>query len=122
MGWLVIGSLLGLISILLGAFGSHLFKNKIAQDYFQYYELGTDYLMYYTVVIILVQLIINSYKVSSLHYVGILFLLGVTIFSSSLIAIAFTENKMFGAITPIGGTLLACGWILILYIGIKEII
>ena len=120
--WILIGSLLGLIGILLSYFGAHLFKNKIEDGFFHYYQQGTDYLMYYTIVIILVQFIINSYNYSSINYVGWLFLSGVLIFSSSLIMIAFTSNKSFGMITPIGGTLLTAGWIVLSYIFVKRVL
>jgi len=120
--WILIGSILGLAGILLSSFGAHLFKNKIEDGFFNYYQQGTDYLMYYTIVIILVQFIINSYNYSSINYVGWLFVSGVLIFSSSLIMIAFTSNKSFGMITPIGGTLLTAGWIVLSYIFIKRIL
>ena len=120
--WILIGSLLGLMGILLSSFGAHLLKNKIEDDFFHYYQQGTDYLMYYTIVIILLQLIINSYNYSSLNFVGWLFVSGILIFSSSLIMIAFTSNRTFGMITPIGGTLLTIGWLTLSYIFIKRII
>ena len=40
-----------------------------------------------------------------------LFAIGVTIFSGSLYALAITNMKMLGAITPIGGVCLLAGWI-----------
>jgi uncharacterized membrane protein YgdD (TMEM256/DUF423 family) len=39
--------------------------------------------------------------------------LGILLFSGSLYALALTGVSMIGAITPIGGLLLMCGWILI---------
>ncbi len=120
--WLLIGTLLGAGSILLGSFGAHLFKSKIQDDYFHYYQQGVDYLMYYTVIIILVQFISNTYDYSSINIAGWLFVYGVIIFSSSLIIIAFTSNKAFGMITPIGGTLLTVGWFVLSFTFIRKLL
>jgi len=42
---------------------------------------------------------------------GALFLTGILLFSGSLYAMGLTENRKFGAITPIGGLSFIGGWL-----------
>ena len=46
---------------------------------------------------------------------GSLFLSGMTLFSGSLYAMGVTENRQFGAITPIGGFALMGGWLVLAF-------
>ncbi len=45
-----------------------------------------------------------------MNFAGWSFLVGVLIFSGTLYALAFTEIRWLGAITPIGGVALIVGW------------
>ena len=50
----------------------------------------------------------------------ILFIIGILLFSGSLIVLAITGIKWFGVITPIGGTLFILGWC-ILFIKVLQL-
>jgi uncharacterized membrane protein YgdD (TMEM256/DUF423 family) len=41
----------------------------------------------------------------------VLFCAGITLFSGSLYVLALTGERMFGAVTPLGGGLLILGWL-----------
>lgn len=45
-----------------------------------------------------------------MNFAGWSFLVGVLIFSGTLYALAFTEIRWLGTITPIGGVALIVGW------------
>jgi uncharacterized membrane protein YgdD (TMEM256/DUF423 family) len=45
---------------------------------------------------------------------------GIALFSGSLYAMGVTEERKFGAITPIGGLSLMAGWAALAYAGIKS--
>jgi uncharacterized membrane protein YgdD (TMEM256/DUF423 family) len=45
---------------------------------------------------------------------------GTLIFSGSLYALALTDIKILGAITPIGGVLFLAGWILFAFRALKA--
>ncbi len=47
------------------------------------------------------------------------FLAGGTIFSGSLYALALTQQRWFGAVTPIGGVLMLAGWAMLAWAGFR---
>ncbi|MFB0908327.1 MAG: DUF423 domain-containing protein, partial [Spirosomataceae bacterium] len=73
------------------------------------------YQFYHALVLILIGLLFKEIPTKVMTYSGYCMLIGVLIFSGSLYTICFTGIKMFGAVAPIGGTLLIAGWGLLLY-------
>ena len=51
----------------------------------------------------------------SFDFSGYLFLVGIILFSFSLYALAITEIKILGAITPFGGVCFIIAWIYIAF-------
>ncbi len=105
---------LGLVSIILGAFGAHALKKVLVVSELNTFETGVKYQMYHALFLLFIgtikDLSINAKKV--IYYTTIL---GVLLFSGSLYFIAI--NKLlpfdfspFGFITPIGGLLFLTGW------------
>lgn len=113
---LTLASILGLLSVILGAFGAHALKEKISPEALHSFETAIKYLMYHSIVI----LFINSYsgfnetlknRISLLFFVGILF------FSGSIFAITteILPAKSIWFITPIGGLFLISGWLIMVF-------
>ena len=71
--------------------------------------------------------IINNFyfTIKRKRYIVYLFIIGTLLFSLSILILSFqsTYNLNFGwlgPLTPLGGSLLICGWILLLYSFIRE--
>lgn len=103
-----ISALLGFLGVALGAFGAHALKSSFGPYEIDIWKTASMYHLLH-VVASLVVIGINRHKVA------VCFLLGLTIFSGSLYLLAITGIKMLGAITPIGGVLLMCGWAALLF-------
>lgn len=115
--WLF-GALFAFLAVAGGAFGSHVLKNKLSTDYLHIFEIGIRYQMYHALALLFLALALRFYPSSWLVYSGWFFILGIGIFSGSLYALVLTGIKKWGAVTPIGGTLLLIGWLLALVGGL----
>ena len=113
------GAILGMIAIILGAFGAHALKKTLSIEQLATFETGVRYQMYHALFLLFIGLIKNMpQKAKKAIYFLVLF--GVVLFSGSIYLLA-TNNltsfdfKSIGLITPIGGLLLivAWGWLLI---------
>lgn len=110
--------LLGIISIVLGAFGAHALKKIISPEAIVTFEVGVRYQMYHA--LFLLFLATNGrIQEKTKKNILILTIFGVIFFSGSIYFLA-TNNltsfdfKKIGFITPIGGLLLIVAWIWLL--------
>ncbi|OMP32603.1 DUF423 domain-containing protein [Mangrovimonas sp. DI 80] len=111
---LIAASLLGGISIVLGAFGAHGLKELIAVEAQQTFETGVRYQMYHALLLLFVgstQFIQPKTKKIMFYLV----MVGVLFFSGSIYGLATNDLtgfnfKTIGFITPIGGLLLIASW------------
>ena len=104
----VIAGLMGATAIALGAFGAHGLKQILQQnpDAFGWWNTATQYLLIHAIAVGAIKSARSTY----------LWFAGSVIFSSTLYAMALGGPKWLGAITPIGGTLLIAGWVLMLFL------
>lgn len=115
---LLTGALYGLLSVILGAFGSHLLKRILSSDKIQVFETGVKYQMYHALVLLFIGMFFpfsNALQKS----MGYAFIIGVFLFSFSIYGLVFADkfnySKTFlGPITPIGGFLMIIGWVLLI--------
>ena len=102
-----IAAIIGFFGVLFGAFGAHVLRSFLEQ-------LGTAELwrtaVLYHLMHAVVLLIMSGWRpIPRFGYCVLL--IGVVIFSGSLYAMALTNFKWFGAITPIGGIGMLSGWL-----------
>ena len=95
---------LGFLGVAAGAFGAHALKDSFGPYEIDLWKTATFYHLVH-VVAALIAVNVGALRVS------ICFLVGLSIFSGSLYALALTGIKILGAITPIGGVLLLIGWL-----------
>ncbi|RBP32111.1 uncharacterized membrane protein YgdD (TMEM256/DUF423 family) [Oceanihabitans sediminis] len=108
-------TLLGMLSVIFGAFGAHALKKILSSDQLQSFEVGVKYQMYHAIVLLVLGF--NSDMVTSATYWC--FTLGVLLFSFSIYGLVLSDAKgkklrFLGPVTPIGGLLLVSGWFLLL--------
>jgi uncharacterized membrane protein YgdD (TMEM256/DUF423 family) len=112
--FIITGSIFGLLAILLGAFGAHALKKILPEEQLKSFETGVKYQMYHAIVLLALGL--NSeYSTSAMYWC---FTVGILFFSFSIYGLVLSSAKgkkirLLGPITPIGGLLLAAGWLLI---------
>jgi uncharacterized membrane protein YgdD (TMEM256/DUF423 family) len=119
--FLLAGSVLGMLGVGLGAFGAHAFKAMLeSTGRLDTYETGIKYMFYHALALVLVGILAKDFTAKTLTYSGYSFIFGTIIFTGSLLLICFTGIKIFGAVAPIGGTLMLVGWALLFYTVLKA--
>jgi len=115
---LVTASVLGIIGIILGAFGAHGLKELIPVESQQTFETGVRYQMYHAFFLLVVggNASVRPKAKRAIYYLTVL---GILLFSGSIYGLATntltTFNfKTFGFVTPIGGLLLISAWVVLL--------
>ena len=112
---LISAGVLGITSIILGAFGAHALKALIESDAQLSFEIGVRYQMYHALFLLFVgtTAFISDKAKKIIYYLTIL---GVILFSGSIYGLA-TNNlfsgfdfKSIGFITPIGGLCFIVSW------------
>lgn len=111
--WIGLAAVSGFMSVALGAFGAHALRERLSPRALEIYQTGVHYQMFHSLALWAVGLLIlqsSTAAFSALNAVGGLFIGGILIFSGSLYALAITDIKILGAITPIGGLAFLVGW------------
>lgn len=118
------GALLGALAVALGAFGAHALKAMLeSSNRVDTFDTAVKYQFYHAIGLVLIGLLLQNCAVNAerfYHWSGYAFLIGVVIFSGSLYTICFTGIRAFGAVAPIGGTLMIVGWMLLLLAAGKK--
>ncbi|WP_297334264.1 DUF423 domain-containing protein [Flavobacterium sp.] len=115
---LATGAFLGLVAIVLGAFGAHGLKKLIEPEAVATFETGVKYQMYHALFFLFLgSTAFATQKVKK--YIFILVVTGVLLFSGSIYFLACNalfsfDFKTIGFITPIGGFLLIAAWAVLL--------
>lgn len=118
--WLVVGALLGALSVGCGAFGAHGLKSRFvvegqlseaAQQKLANWETAARYQMYHALALLAIGLASQRQTSAWLSLAGGAMTLGTLIFSGCLYALVLSGQKWLGAIVPVGGALLIVGWV-----------
>lgn len=116
----MIGSVLGALSVMIGAFGAHALKNTLtANGRLETFETAVKYQFYHVFALLILGLLLSRVDHKLLHYAGYSFIVGIIIFSGSLYILCLTNMGKWGAVTPIGGLFFIIGWIL-LFLGVLK--
>jgi uncharacterized membrane protein YgdD (TMEM256/DUF423 family) len=119
--FLLIGSVLGFLGVVFGAFGAHALRSRLSVEMLAVFETAVRYQMYHTFALLIVAAAIGRIGDASLLVMaGWFFFAGILLFSGSLYALAFTNVGMLGALTPVGGLLFLIGWGCLILFGIGR--
>jgi uncharacterized membrane protein YgdD (TMEM256/DUF423 family) len=103
------GSINALLAVALGAFGAHGLKHIATEASLQTWHTAAQYHFYHALALLLIGMLVKEYPKAILS--GRLMLAGIVLFSGSLYALALTQIKILGAITPLGGVCFLLGWL-----------
>ena len=119
--WIALGSILGGLSVVCGAFGAHALRERLSPENMAIFEIGARYQMYHAFALIAVGLISVKIDHPALKVAGYAFFVGTLIFSGSLYILALSEARIWGAITPIGGAAFILGWAALAFAVLRPI-
>ena len=109
-----IATILGILAIILGAFGAHALKKILTTEQLVTFETGVKYQMYHALLLLFVGLSLQVSEIAKrrIFYFAVA---GVLCFSGSIYLLATNDLTTFdfkkiGFITPIGGLLLIVAW------------
>ncbi|MEC0107305.1 DUF423 domain-containing protein [Paenibacillus taichungensis] len=112
--WMMLGAVMTMLSVAIGAFGAHMLKEKIGADAIAVYETGVQYHMIHAIGLLIIGLTAGQLGPSTkLKWAARLLFIGIIIFSGSLYVLSISGIKILGAITPIGGVAFIVGWLLL---------
>lgn len=108
--FLLIGSLSGMLAVILGAFGAHGLEQLVDAKMLQRFHTGVEYQFYHALALLVISVLYKNIRNKYIVFAGYAFLLGMILFSGSLYLYVLTGIKGIAMITPIGGLSFIIGW------------
>ena len=124
--YVITALILGVLAVILGAFGAHYLAEQLPEQSLKSYKTGVSYQFNHTLLMLMVGLNLNQFhekfhKLSFyLLFVGILFFSGSIFLLSTRIITGLESFSILGPMTPIGGLLIIFAWISLIYSFIKK--
>jgi uncharacterized membrane protein YgdD (TMEM256/DUF423 family) len=124
-GFIRAAAIMGLLAVILGAFGAHALKQMVSAESVATFETGVRYQFYHTFGLLAVAILFDQFSSKMLRYAGISFIIGTVLFSGSLYLLTFLNAagdvglRKIGIVTPIGGLFFIAGW-LCLFLGVRS--
>lgn len=121
---LVIGSVYGGLSVMLGAMGAHALKNVLTLQQLGSFETGVKYQMYHALVLLIIGFVF-SFETKLQKAIGWSFIFGTFLFSFSIYLLSLSDLtgvsfRFLGPVTPLGGLVMIAGWLLLLIAVVKH--
>lgn len=121
---LIFGAVYGLISVILGAFGAHLFKKYLTIEKLQSFETGVRYQIYAAFFLLIIGFFLK-FETGTERWISIFMIGGTFLFSVSIYLLAFQEqlnlpSKFIGPITPLGGLFMIISWGMLIWFFAKN--
>lgn len=118
-------TLLGALSVILGAFAAHKLKELFTPDNLSVFETAVRYQFYHVFALLAVGILYANFSSAKMRWAGYLFILGIILFSGSLYLLCYIKYSgaaglnWIGAITPVGGAAFIAGW-LMLFVAVSK--
>lgn len=118
---LAAGALAGLTAVMLGAFGAHALRDRLAPDLSAIYQTAVQYQFWHALALLAIGLLQAQWQRSAaLRWATACMAAGILLFCGSLYLLALTGVRQWGAVTPFGGTLWVLGWALLGYAVLRQ--
>jgi uncharacterized membrane protein YgdD (TMEM256/DUF423 family) len=103
---MIAGAVLAAIGVALGAFGAHFLKALLPPEALGWWQTAAQYQMWHAIGLVA----IGAAPVARTRGPAMMLAAGTAIFSGSLYAMALSDVRWLGAVTPVGGVLMIAGW------------
>lgn len=118
---LISGSVLAFLAVMIGAFGAHALDDLLESNGLaEVFQTGVRYHMFHSLALLFLGVLAEKNPHKLLGVSGILFLVGIILFSGSLYVLAITSHTWIGIITPIGGLCFLTSWAILIYLFLKR--
>ena len=108
---MILAGVYGFVGVGLGAFGAHALRARLPEERLANLELAVRYVFFHIPALLAVAWLHTLIGGELFEEIaGWSFALGVLVFSGSLVLLALTGERRWGAVTPVGGVLLLIGW------------
>ncbi len=115
---LIIGAILGFISVAFGAYAEHGLKSQISAEHFEFIMTAIRYNQIYAIVISSIGLVLLSDKKLApsllLKLSNLFFIVGTILFSFSIYISVVYNIPIILKLAPLGGTTLMIGWLMLI--------
>ncbi|WP_425657442.1 DUF423 domain-containing protein [Tenacibaculum ascidiaceicola] len=120
---LTTAAVLGVVAVILGAFGAHALKTKLTPEALESFETAVRYQFFHVLLLLFVNMF-TQFTNKEKNRISYFLIAGILLFSGSiyLIYLANVPAKAIWFITPLGGLLLIVGWSLLTYSFLKKVI
>jgi uncharacterized membrane protein YgdD (TMEM256/DUF423 family) len=109
--FLLLGCLFAFLGVAAGAFGSHALRARMTPERLATFETAVRYQLWHALALFAVVFIHTIGPDEAAESIaGLLFAVGIVLFSGSLFALALTGTRRWGIVTPLGGVCLLLAW------------
>jgi uncharacterized membrane protein YgdD (TMEM256/DUF423 family) len=104
-------AVLGGLAVVAGAFGAHALRARLPAEDLAIFETAVRYQMFHALALCACAWLAAEQRRA--RAAAACFALGSLVFSGTLYALVLTGPRWLGAITPVGGSLLVAGWVML---------
>lgn len=105
------GAMNGALAVLTGAFGAHGLRERVTPELLAVWNTGAHYHLVHAVALIAGAWVLARWPGGRAAAGCWLLLTGMLIFAGSLYVLVLSGVRTWGAVTPVGGTLMIAGWV-----------
>lgn len=110
-GMFICGSLFGMLAVILGAIGSHAFKEILETNQRTgSWALAVNFQLFHALLLLFISSQVKDQK----SWAGLLVVAGIFLFCGSVYAVSLTGIKKAAILAPFGGVCLIAAWIVLL--------
>ncbi|EIK98538.1 hypothetical protein PMM47T1_00830 [Pseudomonas sp. M47T1] len=108
--FLMLAAFFGFTGVGLGAFAAHGLKDRLSSEYLAVFHTGVNYQLIHALVLLAIAVLSVQLPSRLINAAGVMFCIGIVLFSGSLYLLTLTGVRVFGVITPFGGLAFLTGW------------
>jgi uncharacterized membrane protein YgdD (TMEM256/DUF423 family) len=105
-----VASIYGATAVILGAFGAHALKARLAAEQLASWQTAVQYHLVHALALLALALFAAA-SGRPIQLQAWLFSLGIALFSGSIYLLVLSGQRWLGPVTPVGGLCLIAGWI-----------